>query len=83
MTNKECKERIGALEKVIADTFWMARRYAHGRSTYAPSMVRNAYNILKHRGITIKHDITIHPPKGDDVGGMRFREDFLDDINEK
>lgn len=32
MTNKKMtyKQRNQILEKVIQDTFWMARRYAHG-----------------------------------------------------
>lgn len=72
------------LEKVIIDTFWMARRYAHGRHTYAPSMIRNAYEIIKASGIKIRKDDMIKPPgkiKGM-VGGMAFRSDYLDDINE-
>jgi hypothetical protein len=30
------------LKKAFDDVIWMAARYAHGRSTYAPSMVREA-----------------------------------------
>ena len=74
------REKI--LEKVILDTFWMARRYAHGRHTYAPDMVRDAYKALKQLGIKIEHDVTIQPPDEKDIHGFTFRSDFLDDINE-
>lgn len=35
------------VKKAIKDIFWMARRYANGRHTYAPSMFNNAYDILR------------------------------------
>ena len=79
--SKEAQERIEKLEFVIQHTFWMARRYAHGRSTYAPSLVRECYQVLKQLGIKINHDVCIEPPKEHEVKGMRFREDFLDDTN--
>ncbi len=82
MTNKKItdKQRIQILEQVIQDTFWMARRYAHGRKTYAPSMVRDAYNLLKNLGIEIKHDDVIKAPENLEYDWRRF--DYLDDINE-
>ena len=51
------------LKKVIEDTFWMARRYAHGRHTYAPQMVRDSYKLLKKHfpSLVPKHDIVIYP----------------------
>ena len=30
------------LKKAFDDVIWMAARYAHGRSTFAPQMVRDA-----------------------------------------
>jgi len=66
------------LIKIIQDTFWMARRYAHGRHTYAPGIVRDAYQVLKKMGIKIKHDQTIKPPEK--VSG--YLSDYLDDVNE-
>ena len=35
------------LTKAFEDTIWMAIRYAHGRSTYAPSMVRDAVKLMQ------------------------------------
>ena len=75
-------ERIRALEYVIKETFWMARRYAHGRNTYTPQVIRDSYNLLKRLGIDIRHDITIQPPTEDEIKGMTFRTDYLDDCNE-
>jgi hypothetical protein len=34
------KEKIAILKHCYTETIWMAIRYAHGRYTYAPSMVR-------------------------------------------
>jgi len=70
-----------ALTQVVQDTFWMARRYAHGRNTYAPSIVRDAFWTLKANGIDIPPDQTIEAPKDEDITGMNFRTDYLDDIN--
>ena len=81
MTKTEMQGRIEVLEKVIQDTFYMSRRYAHGRHSIAPGVVRDAYHALERLGIKIKHDDVIKPPIDDEIGGMRFRDDYLDDIN--
>lgn len=74
--------REKALEKIIVDIFWMAKRYAHGRHTYAPGIVREAYYSLKKCGIEIKgDDVVIELPKEGEIKGMTFRSDYLDDIN--
>ena len=80
MKKKE-KTREIILEKIIQDTFWMARRYAHGRHTYSPTVVREAFKQLKDLGIKIPKDITIDTPTPDEINGMSFRSDYLDDIN--
>lgn len=36
-------EALNAIREII----WMARRYADGRATYAPSMFNNAYDVLR------------------------------------
>ena len=36
------EEQIQKLKHAFTETIWMAIRYANGRSTYAPSMVRDA-----------------------------------------
>ena len=45
-----------ALEEIIRDIIWMARRYADGRSTYAPDMFNRAADRAIQLGITWKHD---------------------------
>tara|TARA_S200002703_G_scaffold4693_2_gene5826 strand:+ start:21871 stop:22128 length:258 start_codon:yes stop_codon:yes gene_type:complete len=35
-------EKIKKLQHAFTETIWMAMRYANGRPTYAPSMVRDA-----------------------------------------
>ncbi len=77
MTNKD---KIDALKDSFEQTIWMAIRYAHGRSTYAPSMVRDAINQFKEvfPGWKPKHDITIKPPEK--LGSCEFRSDYLDDL---
>jgi len=41
------KDREKDLLKIIDDILWMAIRYAHGRHTYAPHMVRDAVLKMK------------------------------------
>ena len=82
---KTCREkgtsREKELEEVIQDIFWMARRYAHGRHTYAPSIVRQAYMKCIELNVRIAKDKTIEPPAEFKEGTMFFRSDYLDDIN--
>ena len=62
----------------------MAIRYAHGRSTYAPSMVRDAVKILKklYPEFKVRKDITIESPTHE-LKGFDFRSDYLDDLFEE
>jgi hypothetical protein len=81
-------KQIKLLKQIINDTFWMARRYVHGRHTYAPSMVRDAYLILSQHfpDLVPEKDNTIYPPKNMEISSVEFegctmRGDYLDDIN--
>ena len=47
------------LRAVIQDIFWMARRYANGRKTYAPDTVNRALGELQRIGIEIDDDHTL------------------------
>lgn len=75
---------INTLKHIIRKTFWMARRYAHGRQTGSPSTIRECYQLLKVRfpDLVPKKDVVIEPPDPKDVHGMTFRSDYLDDCNE-
>lgn len=63
---KKKVDKVRLMQRIIEDTFWMARRYADGRNTYAPHMVRDAYKILKKHfpEIRIKKDIVIAESDG-------------------
>ena len=80
-TKKQLEIENKALREIITDIFWMARRYAHGRHTCAPSIIRDAYHAVKKMGIVIQHDITLRPPEPDEISPARFRDDWLDDCN--
>lgn len=81
MTEKERQ-----LLEIINDILWMAIRYAHGRHTYAPHMVRDAVRKLKnlYPDFKLKPDTTITPPTEEELekGGWVIRGDYLDDLFE-
>jgi hypothetical protein len=79
------KEKIALLKQCFDDTIWMAIRYAHSRSTYAPGMVRRAVDDFKKifPDWEPKEDITIKPPTDDDLRGIYSRQDYLDDLFKK
>jgi hypothetical protein len=70
------------LKAAIEDILWMAARYAHGRHTYAPSMVRDAVNTFLdiYPDLNIKQDRIIEPPSEDELNAFSLRSDYLDDI---
>ncbi len=71
------------LRGAIEDILWMAIRYADGRHTYAPSMVRRAVKVFEevYPDFKIKEDRTIEPPTEDDLNrGSSFRDDYLYDL---
>lgn len=70
------------LVRYIDQLLWMAARYAHGRMTYAPGMVREVVEYMSktYPDWKPKRDDVIEPPKEGDVKGMSFRKDYLDDI---
>lgn len=82
MTKKELERENEDMRQIIKDIFWMARRYAHGRHTYAPGIIRDAYKYITLKGIKIDHDTTLKSPEPGEIGGMSFRGDYLDDTNE-
>jgi hypothetical protein len=57
--NKDLQDQLTILRAVVADTFWMARRYANQRQTYAPDMVNQALEKLERIGVEIADDDTL------------------------
>ena len=86
------KETITTLKKAYEDVIWMAIRYAHGRQTYAPSMVRESIKDFQKVFPDWKprHDITLKPERerleeyyteaGKDV--PHLKTDWLDDLTD-
>jgi hypothetical protein len=58
MTDKKPVSEEGLLD-VMREVIWMARRYADGRSTYAPTTVNETIDYLLSKGMTIEADTTI------------------------
>jgi hypothetical protein len=78
------KEKIELLTRAFNQTIWMAIRYAHGRSTYAPSIVRDAIRDFQkvHPDWELQQDVTIKPPSEEETrsGFVRMKEDYLHDL---
>ncbi|MFA6158956.1 MAG: hypothetical protein WC763_05050 [Candidatus Paceibacterota bacterium] len=74
---------IHELENIIRETFWMARRYANGRMTFAPSTIRNCYRVIKSRfpHLIPKKDETIDEAKARSFDGLHD-SDYLTDCND-
>ena len=71
------------------DVVWMAIRYANGRHTYAPQMVRDAITSVQtlYPDWKLRHDRTIKTDVErmkafDDVLGLSISSDYLDDLFE-
>ena len=73
-------KKIEILKRCFEEVVWMAVRYAHGRRTYAPHMVRDAVKEFKKvfPDWEMKEDKTIKPP--DEMMDIQIRSDFLDDL---
>ena len=76
------KQKIELLKSCFDDTIWMAIRYAHGRHTYAPSMIRDAVNNFKKvfPDWQLKEDRVIESPDEGTINGFSLRSDYLDDL---
>jgi len=55
------------LKAAIKDIVWMARRYADGRRTYAPSMFNDAYDEIK-KHIEFDEENDPDNPEGENRG---------------
>jgi hypothetical protein len=76
------QEKIQKLKHAFEETIWMAIRYAHGRHTYAPSIVRDAVNNFKKvfPDWELKEDRVIELPDESTINGFSLRSDYLDDL---
>ena len=53
---EEYKIRVSNLEYIIREIQWMARRYAHGRMTYAVSSYNEAIRLAQRLGMKFDPD---------------------------
>lgn len=76
------KEKIEILKSAFEDIVWMAIRYADGRHTYAPHMVRSAVKKFQSvfPGWNPKKDTTITPQDRDELTGFKLNGDYLYDL---
>ena len=79
------KNETAIVRKAYEDTIWMAIRYAHGRHTYAPYMVRDAVKNFKEvfPDFELKEDKTIAIPKYEEFGIANLESDYLHDLFKK
>ena len=68
------------LKKALDDVIWMSARYAHGRSTYAPTLVRDAVALRRE----VDPDWRLAPDQAieplDRTEHYQLRSDDLSDI---
>jgi hypothetical protein len=76
------KQKIETLKHSFEEVIWMAIRYADGRSTYAPTMVRDAIRDFQKVFPDWKptKDDVIRKPNKDEIGGIAFKSDYLWDL---
>ena len=75
-------QQIKTLSHCFDEVIWMAIRYADGRHTYAPSMVRDAIKQFQkvNPDWKPKVDGVIEKPTVDMIGGASFESDYLWDL---
>ena len=80
MTQSEAKEQ--SLINIIQDFHWMARRYADGRSTYAPDTLNRRTRELLAMGIRLKMPLYARDGMGRSYDGLTEKEaaDAEDDM---
>ena len=78
------QSELDELCKAFDEILWMAVRYAHGRHTYAPSMVRDACKVRAKFGkFELRPDHTlIERPPIKERWGMDLDSDYLFDLFE-
>lgn len=80
VTKKDMKEMCDAFDEIL----WMSIRYAHGRHTFASTIVRDACKVrAKHGELTIRSDHTLEERPGPkDRWGVDLESDYLFDLFE-
>ena len=77
------EKELRALFEGVDGILWMAIRYAHGRHTYAPQIVRDAVAKLKQifPDFKVRRDIVIiENPRGKEPPAYDLSQDYLNDL---
>ena len=80
---KEKQFKNEDFKEIIDEVLWMARRYAHGRHTYAPSIIRDVVKKMKKMfpDWELRKDITIEAPTKEELNHKWvLKSDYLHDI---
>lgn len=81
------KEKLKIYKRIVNDILWMAIRYADGRHTYAPSIIRDTVKMLKEiePKFKLKKYMTIEPPTEEELNqrGWILKSDYLYDLFEE
>jgi hypothetical protein len=79
MTNAE---KIETLKECFEEVIWMSIRYAHGRQTVAPTMVRRAIKMFQEvfPDWVPKEDNSIEAPAPKENAIRMFKDDYLHDL---
>ena len=80
------KKEIQIIKEIFTDIVWMAIRYANGRSTYAPSVIRDSIEKIKKifPDFELIYDQTIQPPDEEQLRLPNvLQSDYLYDLFEK
>ena len=85
-------KEVDILKKAYEDVIWMAIRYANGRATYAPSMVRDSINEFQkvfpdwkpRKDPTLESDRRMVEGNEfkNNLRSMNVKDDWLDDLVE-
>ena len=59
MKKDALENRCKLLTTIVKNTIWMARRYAHKRSSYATSMLNESIDTALALGVEIEDDVHI------------------------
>ena len=83
--NEELKiqQRVLSLQEIINRLLPFAIRYANGRHTYAPGIIRDVVSQMRkmYPDFKLKEDITIKPPTKEELGMPAvFKSDYLYDL---
>lgn len=76
------KQKLELVKKCYEDIIWMAIRYADGRHTYAPDMVRNSIERFKSifPNFELQEDKTLIKKENIKIDGFTLESDYLWDL---